>query len=383
MITKINRFWWQTIPLAMARVSRVTGAIAADGIYLVSFQKIAAFTPLLVFILGCVSGWLGLGAEAVFSESLILILLALAAGAISTLHGALFVAGFALVDFFVNDHAFLGYNNPGAQVKLRVALIITYVAMAVLAVGVPFLVRAFRSSVPLSVIRMADARLIAEIVASSALYGGLTFLYLQALPLLIRPPFTWLESTPTVAAAYQAQNFTLLIVGVAAVLGGARIITEAVAAAYDFITPDIFMKPVEESLNKGGVFDNLPQVATVLTTAAVLTFFFSGLTVTWLDTALLFGGLVGIGFARQLLAKILPAWPKTMDRIPVLLRLAIGLGIVYGLSSPYMNFFYGGQSFASLLWAALLGGLILALFFPPIKREPKKEEKPNEDEEIL
>lgn len=372
------------MPVAAANISKMGGVIAADGLYLISFKTFAALTPLLTLGLGVACGWLGFGAETVFSESLAIIIIALLCGCISTLHGGLFVLGFGAVNLFTAQGNYWAADT-GDQILFRLGLLVTYMAMALLAVGIPFLARALRNTVEFTFLRSADARLIGQSILGGVVYGGLVFLYLQVLPLLIRPPFTWIDTAPTVAAAYQAQSLTTVIVVIAVVGGIVRVLAETLAATSDPIGQSIALEPVQKALESKGWLDQFPLPVQMGISTVGSTVLFAGLFMSWTDVLIMAGGFLAVNIARRPLAKLVPIWPETMGRIPLLIRLPVALGVVYFLSSTYMQQFYSGTSFISIIGGSLVGIAVFALFLPPPPKKPVQEtaKKQEDDEEIL
>lgn len=99
---------WYRLPLLAGRLARTWGAALADGAYLVAFSAPAAVLPAAALALGLLAGRFRFGAEHVFTESVVILVLAILLGFLGSALGALFAADYALADFFLYQRPALG-----------------------------------------------------------------------------------------------------------------------------------------------------------------------------------------------------------------------------------------------------------------------------------
>lgn len=357
------RFWWVGLPGIAGRLSRWLLHMLADGLYLVGWRPVAALAPIVALLLGLLIGWVRLDAEVIYTQSLVIQAIALAFGFLSSLLGALFVLGYAIVDFLLP-------GRPGPRtfslldvVLLRGALLVTYLAFAVMAAIIPAATRMARASVPLPSPERADARMAAEILIAAITGPALLFLYLQAVPLLIRPLFTWQGQTPPVDAIAPLQERGWILALVALVFAILRVILEYSAAAADPAGVEALVAAVEQA-DRPGLLDRLPQPVTAVIWSGIATFLVAGLLDNWFSVLIIFLSILFIEGFRILLANRAPGWTRLVERVPVILRLAAVLALSALLSARLFASLRLGESFLPLVLALLIPLALMAVAFP-------------------
>lgn len=363
------QLWWNLLPLQANRISRILSMILVDGLYLAVWPRVAAFAPLLSLFLGLLAGWFRFGAVSVFTQSIVILFLVIILGFISSQLGFLFVFGYAILDFFTNPA--LEYGDP---VQMHIALLITYAALIMIAVGLPYFIRLLRVQMLLRVqtsmptLNMPDTRLV-ESAFSGIISAFLLFLYLQAVPILIRPLFTWQEysSPPPVDAVSLIQNQVWLFALIALIVAVLRVIVEHKASVIDHEAIDEFVAPLEQT-DQLGFLERLPNYMKLVLVGGTSTLLVAGMLDAWIDGVILFLGLLSIGVVRIFLAMRGGVWSRTMEKIPTILRLLIVLAAAYYFSSLLLANLTWGIAFQPLLWALLISMLIMSIAFPePIK----------------
>jgi hypothetical protein len=271
MTDRLVRLWWNRLPLAVSRLSRTLSLMLSEGLYLVVFPSVAAFAPVVALLIGLLAGWQRFGAEVVFTQSAFILLLAVVIGFISGQLGLMFVLGYALADFAL-------YENPVSpyyldeQFRYRLALLITYVALAVLASSLPLVVRILRAQIPPLERIPADILVVVDVTLSGILSGILVFVYLQALAVIIRPLFVWQGQSSTVDAIILIQNGGWVFALIALIITVLRVLVEYGVAAIDPQTIEEFAATQEQS-ERPSFGERLPKGVRVVAQAAFVTLF--------------------------------------------------------------------------------------------------------------
>lgn len=358
----LTALWWERLPNLGNRVSRLLGAALGEGVYLTAWPRFAALAPAAALLFGIASGWLRLGGELVFTQSHAVIAAAIALGLVAAQLGALFTVGYALGDLLLWRHP--GFHLSGFldRIYLLGGLLVVYAALAMLAAGVPLAVRALRAQMPMPSAGAADARVVLDTLLGGGLAASLTYFYVQALPMLIRPLFVWQGSSPSVDSVAPAQRHIWVFVLVAFVVGAVRVLVEYGAGLLD--PGGIERRAAALDAAGPSLWTRLPAIVRVVIAAVIGTGVLGGLLLNWLEAAFLFAGLVAVNAVRILLPERLPAWPRTVERVPAILRFPAALGLSYLLSSWIVSGRLSGQSFLPLIWGLLAALLCMALAFP-------------------
>src|SRR5919199_900084 len=204
---------WVRVPGALRRLGSLPALAAADGAYLSAWPPVGAAVPPVAFPVRLLTGWLRFGLEHSFSESLgSMGLFAFVAFACGAGPGLWLWAGYALGDFFLYRHpdVYTGRWNPlEALIRVRGSWLILYALLALLLVVFPLTASALRRVTPLpgpALRRPGLAATLAEGGIYAAAGALLVYSWIQAVPILQRPIFTWPGGTPTVEAMAQLQQ---------------------------------------------------------------------------------------------------------------------------------------------------------------------------------
>ncbi len=374
MITRINAItesivtlWWRRLPLMVSRFSKVLSTILSEGIYLVAWPHFAAFAPPFVFLLGLLAGATRFGGEQVFTQSAIVLLLAILFGFVSGQLGTMFVISYSVVDFITYESSNFFYGNFIVHIQMRIALIITYVALAMLSIGIPLIIRLIRSQTPMPSPESGNIRVLADIMLGGIASSVLVFIYLQALPMLIRPLFIWRGDVPPVEAVTPLQGQAWLFAVVALIIAVVRIIAEYSAMSIEPTRVEQLATDIEQA-QQGSTFLNIPYNLKPFVQATMGTLLLAGLLDVWTSTISVFLGLTLINVARTVVASKVTFWPTIMERFPVVIRLIIGFILAFLICSWILTDRLSGTSFQPLVWALLVSIFCIALLFPEPSR---------------
>ena len=348
---RLTEFFWVAVPRAARRVSAALVAVTTDGYYLTAWRPIAALAPPLAFVAGLLVGWQHWGFFEVFSQSLLLVCVLVAVGTLSGHVGAWFVGGFAIGDFFLSDVVgtmrqyarfpaegqLLGTGILSTVAREWLPLVIVYASMAIGAVLGPLLVKGLVSQFGRRQSRLSrNARFGFALVAYVALTGAFVFLWALTVPIAIRPRWVWgYSTTPDVSAVEPVQTRAMVIVTAAMAAALVRMVAQGLTAyrAHLGARMEVLVDRINEAPAVVPLWDRVPAVVRCFVQAAFATLLLGGVFQTWRD-----GVIVGaVAFVIQLVrAGVIPlplgGYERLMQRVPLLLRLAVAMVAVYFLA---------------------------------------------------
>lgn len=385
---ELGDLWWCTFPRLATRLSRQLGIALGDGFYLLRWPKLAAYAPPVVFALGFLLGAVRLFPGETFTFSLLLIALFLIPASLGAGLGVWLTVGYAIGDFVFFRPRMV---QPGLLARepllvlTRVGLpaLILYVLLAGLLVGVPlasaglrlqvmnFVTRLRRNDGPKRSPHRPWMTLLAALI-QGALQGLLVYVWIQNVPTLIRPVYTWIGGIPPVAAMAPLQENGSYLVWLAAFVGATRVFLEysrirrkkSIAAITRVSQTIGRLKP-----RHGGTLTAIPHV---LFKAVFITFMLSGLLLSIFEGMFLLG-LVVVGLAvREMIIPSRPGLLKQITDIPVLIRIAGGAIASYVLSTVVMRLMWdsAGLSFRPLVAGVPISLFIFAVLLPASPRTP-------------
>lgn len=178
----------------------------------------------------------------------------------------------------------------------------------------------------------------------------------------MRPVFHWQGRTPNDSSMELVQESAWLFAVVAFVVAGIRVLVEYAAVLVD--VDELERRATAFDAGPPGLWDRAHPVLRVLIGAVAATFFLAGFVLTWEEAALLFVGLLVIIAVRTLAAPLVPRWPQTMGRIPVLVRLVASIAITAIIVLLGLSGRMRGESFVPLMAGFFVALLLFAVFFP-------------------
>lgn len=368
IVDKLTYFWWVQLPLALGRVSKLLLTIMTDGLYLTVWPLWAAFLPIISFGLGLSAGWFRLGGPELFSQSIVILFLAIILGYVSTQLGFLFVLGYALVDFFIYDNPAARYTDLTTTIQIRVALLLLYLALLGLAVFVPLAVRLFRNQISSLFSRSGDLTFIFDLITGILSAGFLTFVYVQAIPMLVRPLYTWQGRVPPINAIEFLQTSPLTLAIGATIIQILRLFWEYGSAA---VAPDVIESygDIIQDKMQPTLWERIPPPVQIALRIFLNVVILAGLIDSPINLLILLITLISLESIRHFLPKQLPIWGKILSQIPEIIRLIIVFTAVFFINALFLEGRISGSSFTPLLWAFLIGYFLMALVFPTIPKE--------------
>ncbi|MEO5951808.1 MAG: hypothetical protein ABIQ44_04990 [Chloroflexia bacterium] len=339
----LEELWSVRIPGWIESWSPQTAQAMADGAWTAVIRRVAAFAPILAFVIGLLSRLIFRDLDEVYSQSLAFMVL-LVAGA--TLSGPVGLGLFA-------------------------GKLISYTLLAMPAVVLPLLVRQLTGAVQLRQISEARTRMAAQIGLQAVIAGALIYFWTQSMVILIRPLFSFVGVEP---------NFNTLD----AIQGGAPWLVGAVmlaTAAREFVVQMVLPKMPRAGVvtalerwrwsdEKKSVLDKLPEPVRVAIASTVLTIILAGTYESWFDLFIsaLVIGLIG-AWRTNLLRQIpIPMqWAFRVRQFHPMLRLLAATLAGFLLTTFVVAPFWGASGGIRLLMiGSLLTLIIFNLLFPPL-----------------
>ncbi|HEV2705682.1 MAG TPA: hypothetical protein VGV59_07130 [Pyrinomonadaceae bacterium] len=361
----LANLWWVRLPRALRRVAETPALVLTDGLYITSLPTLAALLPPALFLLGLLCGWLHPGFRVVFTESLAVLLMATLVGVLSGHLGALFVAGFAVGDYFLFNPAWMFGEKVFAAFLYRFALIIEYALLSMLAAQIPLATKALVGHLYF-VARLGQTAMFASaFVGHVVLTLLLVFLWGQAVPVLIRPVFTWAGGQPREADIVILQRFIWPLLATAALASVVRMACQVWVASSTAASERL--AAIEEELAEGDrepLTHRLPRIVRALFTAAWGALLLSGLYEFRVEAALVCGVIFVLQLLRLGVVRApLGAWPRIAERVPLLLRLAFGVLFMFALGAAVLRLFWL-DTFRPTLFLVITGLVVFYLLNP-------------------
>jgi hypothetical protein len=372
-ISSLMRFWWLRLPIAVSRISNNLSIMFIDGIYTTSWQRLAAFLPIAIFIIGVISGLERSGNEELFTQSFLILIMSIIFGSFGSQFGIMFMLGFIISDLFMYQSSDFRIYTVDEQIKLFIGKLITYVGLGMISVIIPFLARILALQMPYARITSLKIRLFVNIIISAVACFALISIFMQALAILIRPFYIWIGDFPPVSSVFpvQEQGWVFALTGSLIIV--ARIIFEQISTRRRPKLMMEFLKTIEQkhSETKG---IKIPKIIKILLISSLSTLLLSGLFTSQIQFFILFIILSAIGIFRWFLGKFIPRFVIKAEKIPLILRLALALIVSVLISAYLLQENLMGESFEPLIMSLLLSLTCMAVIFPePIENIRKNK----------
>lgn len=360
---------WVSVPLALRRVSAGFAVASVDGLYLATRPVVGLVAPLWGLLVGLIIGAFHPGFEIVFTEALWLLLLVAVVGTLSGAVGLYLTIGFALGDLLLGEHLLWQFSGVTDLPAKYGSLAISYLLLAMLAVGVPIAAKSLAAEFMLPVGSPRALRALVGLGAMVLITGLLVFVWLQSAPLLVRPVFVWAGVSPTVPAISAVQEHGTWVVAMAVLAAIGRAVIQASLAA-KVGQPDR-MTALEERFRTAEpvtpLLSRLPLVVRLVFRAALLTLVLAGLFAAYWQAVLTFVVLLAAQFlATMLSVRAMRGYARFVNRIPRLIRLAVVVVPVYLFGSVVLGFYLdqGTLSFLPFLFLTIISAVLMSLLSP-------------------
>lgn len=329
-VERLTELWWIRLPQTVRRLAVRPVLVLVDGLYLTAWPRVAAFLPPLALLLGLIFGAAHPGFRDVFSQSWPVLILAVLLGIFSGHLGALFLAGFAVGDFFL-FHTEWAYRGSFLRnlFQVRVPLLIEYGLLAFMTTGIALATKSLLAQLRPPERLAAQARIALAVAGHLGLTLLFVYLWMQVVPILIRPVFTWPGGSPPVDAMeiLQRQGWPLLVIAAIASLGRMGL-QQLVARREKFtVTVDERERQLNNTTPLVPLSAEVPPLARVAITSVWSTLMLSGMLERWWEGLILLLVISALQLARAgiIVPAVLRPWAAQIRRVPLPWRLAIGV----------------------------------------------------------
>ncbi|MBW3615848.1 MAG: hypothetical protein KY439_11155 [Actinobacteria bacterium] len=394
--------WWVGLPLVCRRLSASLFAYLLDGVWIFAFRPLAAVATPVAAVAGVVVGATTAGYSVAPFESVLLVSLVVVVGTFSAHLGLALVTGLAVGDFFLvgrdwtieptssfglptGSPGLLDEGLVGALARERLPLVIGYALLAVVAVGIPALVKGLLAQLPVPSRWPTGV----QVGLSVAGHAGLTYFFVDfwviATPVLIRPMWVWpLDQVSTrsvsLALVQPLQGNGSVVVALAVAASLARMAVQWHVALDRRRAAR--MSALQERLRRWAGVPSPPgrirRLGRVVWRTAAGTLLLAGMLATWADavvlaTVLFVAGLVQLGVVPVPMGE----WPVTAARIPLLVRMAGALVFVRLLVQPLAERLVdpGAATFRTFLVMCVLAMLVFMALLPAPPALPREAER--------
>ncbi|MGZ8851261.1 MAG: hypothetical protein ACXW3E_13160 [Thermoanaerobaculia bacterium] len=361
---RLNRSWYVTIPLALDPISPRAADAFSDGTWTAAWRATGALLPPIAFALGFLAPFVWPGMTQVFSESLVFLIIMIALSLLSGPAGVMLLLGYAFGDVL---HDLFAHRMYGMFIGRQLAAdVVSYLLMAVAVVMIPQASRRLASELSAK-IRDDYFSEAAQVSISAIAAALLIFLWCQATIVLIRPVFTWVNSSPTTEAVMHVQRrwFVLVAAGIAALL--IRAVLELIAKRSSSwpVVNDMQEQRWSAPQRRSAAWRKMPLSLRVLASAVVVTLLLAGTYVRWFDAAAVFVAVVILKAWRSGLLGAMPrGWISVVTKIPALFRFALAPTIGYFAGWTIIALFWRAGSLRPVMFGAFFTLIVFHLLFP-------------------
>ncbi|MGQ0609401.1 MAG: hypothetical protein ACT4OQ_13205 [Chloroflexota bacterium] len=382
---ELIRLWSIAIPRRIESWAPRVADAFADGAWTAIWPRVTAYAPIVAFVIGLVvsvalpflpADFSSVTYPRVWSELLWFMVLVSAAGILHGTAGIGLLAGVVVGDVLrLLAAAALGgwvpwsylSDNPLFAILTVIGLsLITYLLLAIPAVTLPMVARAFAERTPLR--RMSSLR--NRMIARAGIYllaaGLLTFFWTRAVVVLIRPVYTWRVGSPTIGGIEAVQFGWEWIVGAAVVAVLARVVLQELVVRRSAKAGRIGALQIQrwDGAAPGAFWDRIGAVPRLGLIAATVTLLLAGTYEHPVDAALVLAIAALVGAWRMGLIQPTAGWAQTVERVPAIGRLVIAGVIGYTLARVVVELLYSTNSLRIVLVGILLIVAVFALLFP-------------------
>lgn len=365
MSGRIVPLWWDRLPRLAHKVSPLLAVTLRDGMYLRTWPKVATFAPPIACVLGILAGWLRPASWNVYTYSLPLLAAMIAIAFASTGVGTWLWLGFSLSDLLLFKHDDRTSGIVERVALLYLPLLISYVLLAILLLYLPMASQSIaRSTLGPKRGKLVHASAVA--ILQALLAAVMVWSWTQSIALLIRPVYTWQAWVPTVEAIQPVQQDGWVLALVAAIVTcGRGILEQRFARRIQAFQQAEQARPGNELR----IRRLLPRWLVGVLKIAGVSLLFSGMLMTWQDALLFVGFQILVLVVRDIALVRVPRWADVIGKVPLLVRLGIGVLASYGISLMIIStvWYVEFESFRTLIISGGISALLYTLLVPPQK----------------
>ena len=385
VVNYLADLWWIRVPLWPARrISKPVGLLLLDGVYLSAWPAVAAAAPPLALLMGLLLGSVHFAPGDSFTWSMPVMVLMLGVSSFGAALGAWLWLGYAVGDFFLFTHPVSAFNHTLLDeiLHVRVPLFQTYILLAVLLVLFPLLNLRLQRQVTARWKLPRAGRSTVAVVLAAFLPGLLVYIWAHAVPILSGPLYTWSQygkysragyAGPPIEAMQPLRTMGWILVVVAAVLGGVRIVLQSSAAQRLGVLQRLIFLRKELSKVQQPRALNIPSWMAVLSTTGFFTWMLSGLLDNLREAIILAAALAFMIHAYKNLLPRMTAYVHVISRVPLEMRIIAALAITTLIALAIVGVMWSGpysDTFLPNLIGTIFGLAVFAVLLPRVESPP-------------
>lgn len=376
--------WWRRLPRFASRRSRVLSSAFADGGYLVAWPAVAAYGPLLALVLGAVLSYFRGPYEETFTFSMFGMALMFIISSFGAALGVYLTIGYGGADFlhYVYSHAFQG---SAVDIVLQAgSLLLSYLLLAMLLVFVPLVSQGLCRDTLRPVDRFlkgksfrVPALLAFEFIVFASVQAGLVYAWIQNVPTLIRPVYTWRGLQPPSEAMSPLQKSGWILVMLAVIFAFLRVVFEFQANA-DAIRNGLALGT---GAQRAGLSTPRSSSRTweIIWRATFATILLAGLLSSWWEAPLVAVAIAGTLLVRDKITRRQNMWTRLVLHVPLVARLAFASFVSFLLARQIIQLMWLQTStFLPVTISALLSMLVFAFLVPQSKVQMDAQRGPKQ-----
>jgi hypothetical protein len=378
----LDRFFWQLVPGLASRLSVTLGVALRDGDYLRKWPQAGSLGPPLGFVLGLLVSVQGVPwndrPHPTFSGALLVMVILVAIAALGANLGFWAWLGFVVGDFVLLfpgrfngslvSTAGFGDDPLGWLRVVLAPLLISYALFFIQLVLVPLSGVAFTHPLRRFLKRFQQMPVwVLTAFLQVVVVGFLTFMWTQAAGTLVRVVWSARGESPSDPDIVPLQAQYPVIVIVVVIVTVVRVFLVRATSAQRPAP----MRPIGKGVR-------LPTIVTAPLSAILTALLLAGLFPSPVDALIVILVLLGVALFREYVVPNIPVVPPLIRRIPLLIRLAVGVLFAGIVATYFINlaFSSGDQTLRSLEISVLISGMLVALLLPPEPREARAAEVP-------
>lgn len=362
ILRAVADFWWVQLPTAAGRLWPPAAGLLSDGLALGAWRLAAVLAPPVSFLVGFLVGWLYLKSGALYTSSILALGLMLAVSYTGLACGIWVWLGYVVADTFLITHPLAGYPWFERLLLVRGGLLVSYLLLAGLLIGLPLAARAL-SRLAVTGLRPAGrARQTILFILQPSLLGAMVYSWVQAVPVLIEPVYTWRNSSPPADATASLHDRGWILPLLAIVICAAR----QLEIRWAVRQPEIKRRlgQLKQAAARPRRLSRIPDWLSASMRAGLITLMLSGLFADWLEAIVWLLFVTALAIAQSDWFGKLRIWNVAVSYVPVIIRLLLALGIGAGFGKLIFAHTQGQQTYRPMLMCLAVTMTAVALLIP-------------------
>ena len=371
-LDRLNRFWYVKLPARIDPWLPGTADALHDGVWTADITPVGALLPVAGFVVGFFAHPVFPGVTNVWSESLLFILVAVGISILSRTAGIMLLLGYIVGDLLFGPDFFVFAGTFQRLAKVYGGKLVSYLLLAIPTVFSPLMARKWTVQLARRIPGIDPTRTALRAGIYAAGCGVLAWFWAQGTIVLIRPLFVWVDQSPTVEAVSQVQTRGTTIILTTVIAAIARVFLDEffVPKSGSVTVVNALRAEREETDERQGEFwDKVPQPATIVGTAGLVTLLLGGTYTSWVDAAIVAAAALALGALRIGLIPGLPkAYRDQVERIPSMFRFLAAFFVGLIVSQTIVGQMFESGSLRPVMIGAIVTFVLFYALFPSQQR---------------